>query len=714
MSRACYFILISAFLLTFHHQRASAQTSIPLPEARAKKVPGAELTIRTLVENSKRKTDTRSSRLIALFVPKGTTPTPLLPAGPFEATWKTSLRLKLRGMRTFSATGRGTLKVQINGETVLEAKGDLSGVTSKVIALGKRNDMVVTYRSPAEGDASVRLYWADKFPPEPIPPTALQHDQNGDPLRLGDRMRLGRELITSRRCFKCHQADTDAWLKSGGMPDLAMDAPSLSDVGARLNEGWIARWIQDPKALRPNATMPRVFADAKTGLDADLDSRARDVAAYLASLGTQANEPAKAKKETIHAGTRLFANLGCIGCHLPPGEDKYEDDDFDRIPLRDVSAKWNPVALHQFLAKPDQNYKWIRMPDFQLTKTEAQSLSAFLTEAEKRTVFTEKLPKGNVARGQKLVQESGCLNCHDLKTTPALKSALTAPAFAKLTKASWSKGCMAEEPIANQKAPAFALEPEDKLALLDVTLNGKDTLGQSTTLEVATRRIRQLRCVACHERDTEPAYWTDLETDLETLLENVPDEKPGKENAQFANVQIRPPLTWPGEKLKPEWMTELFSGELKYKPRPYLRARMPVFPLHAESLAHGLAHQHGYPSKSEIARKPDPELAVIGRELASQRRWNCVGCHNAGEKKAMAAFEAPGVNFQYVRERLQPEYFERWMWAPTRVWPGTKMPTVYFYGKNSQIKNVLEGDSSKQIDALWNYFQLGRDITPPE
>ena len=51
-----------------------------------------------------------------------------------------------------------------------------------------------------------------------------------------------------------------------GMPEMAKDAPNLEEVGGRLNPKWMARWISDPKSLRPDTSMPNVF-HGKAGHD---------------------------------------------------------------------------------------------------------------------------------------------------------------------------------------------------------------------------------------------------------------------------------------------------------------------------------------------------------------------------------------------------------------------------------------------------------------
>jgi hypothetical protein len=38
---------------------------------------------------------------------------------------------------------------------------------------------------------------------------------------------------------------------------------------------------------------------------------------------------------------------------------------------------------------------------------------------------------------------------------------------------------------------------------------------------------------------------------------------------------------------------------------------------------------------------------------------------------------------------------------------------VYFDEGRSPLTEVLDGDAEKQIDAIWQYLRLGRDIPPP-
>jgi len=648
--------------------------------------------------------DLRVSRFVALYVPAGQPPTPFLPAGPFTAVFDGKIMLDLGGEHTFAAEGRGNVVVTINGENVLEATGDdFRSAKGKAIRLKKENTLRVKYSSPATGDAQLRLFWeSPDMRRESLHWKNLRHLPENKALEASTTVRQGRELLATQRCLKCHAADAETWVKHGGMPELAIDSPSLDALGSRLRPEWLARWIHDPAALRPTATMPRLFADGDKP-----DQNAIDIAGYLASLGNPPKEEDKADDEEI-AGTRLFAQLGCIGCHLPPGQDNFEDER-KRIPLRDMGAKYYPAALRAFLMAPEKHYHWIRMPNFKLSETEAQKLTTFLMRTEKRVLF-EALPKADIANGKKLLESTGCLNCHALHGS---KTTLAGPAHAAWKADKLNAACLTDDAAAAGKSPRFNLTAEQKAALRAFAADKRGSLQREAAPEFAQRQMNLLRCNACHKRGELADHWTQLRDEEAGLLAALPMLDPEDEPKQFKADQTRPTLTWAGEKLKPEWMTQLFAGKLDYRSRPYLRARMPAFPQRAQMLAHGLAFEHGCPPNSPADVKPDPKLVQAGIDLASKSRWNCASCHDVGKTAAVGVFEAPGPNFMYVKDRMRPEYFDRWLWNPLRVEPGTKMPTPYFWGQPSQIKDVLEGDASKQIDALWHYLLQGDRIKPP-
>ena len=643
--------------------------------------------------------DVRHARLIALRVPAGSAPTPFLKPGPFRATWEGSLTVNLPGEYAFSAACLGTVHATINGKAALDGTGDgRSPLNGKPVRLRSgHNALVVRFDSPPTGDAALRMSWSSEdFAPEPVPIASLGHDAKAADLLAGLALRTGRSLIAELRCLKCHQAP--GLPAAGGMPDLDSDAPSLADAGSRLNPAWVAKWVEDPHALRADASMPRLVHGPTA------PAAARDIAAYLATLGSPAADEPAPPVEEARAGGRLFANLGCIGCHALPTRIEGKAPTPGRVPLRNVSSKWRPAALRAFLLQPDRHYASIRMPNFHLSDAEAARLAAFVLAPAPAIPAPPAAPAADADRGKDLVRSSGCLNCHAIE---GLSNEHRAPSLADLN---WSRGCLASTADPASKAPDFALDVPRRAALNAFAADGRGSLARESAPELAERQVASLRCVACHRRDGADDLWTESKAEVDPLLADAPPE-PDAHN--FPALQARPQLTWVGEKLKPEWSAEFIAGSIPYKPRPYLRARMPSFARWAGPLAHGLALEHGVPTSTPPDAAPDPALAEVGKSLARAKDGlACVSCHQAGPAAIIGVFEAPGPNFMHVRARLLPAYYDRWIRSPIRVDPETKMPS-FFNGTRSVLPGVLDGDAAKQAEALWNYLLQGESIQPP-
>jgi hypothetical protein len=121
------------------------------------------------------KTDTRAARSCALYVPKASAPTPLIPAGAFHAKWEGDLDIPLRAEYTFSVEVRGHVKVSVNGDEILDAAGGAAAqYADKTIELRKgANRFVVSFSTDGTDDAVLQLSWASQaFPREPVPPSA--------------------------------------------------------------------------------------------------------------------------------------------------------------------------------------------------------------------------------------------------------------------------------------------------------------------------------------------------------------------------------------------------------------------------------------------------------------------------------------------------------------------------------------------------------------
>jgi mono/diheme cytochrome c family protein len=633
--------------------------------------PGLTLTYKSLATGT---SEVRTARGVSLFVQAGQAPSPFLAAGPFSATWEGTVSADLRSQVFFQAELNGSLTVEINGATVLNEKsaGKTSPLSRAVPLRKGTNSLRAIFLSPPAGDAFVRLGWTERPPSiSPIPLVQLNHTTNAE-LKADTERRLGRELFLENRCGRCHGLGASI---SAAVPELAMDAPSLEAIGSRLNYDWMARWILDPKSLRPGAHMPKLLS----GPSATENSKA--IAAYLSSLTEAKTAPVpESTVEKKESGVALFEKLQCAVCHDAP---QSSESDPNKTSLKHVLEKFAPGKLAEYLHSPSAHYAWNPMPDFKLSPAEAAALAEFLQEKAAQPKATPAPTNAAmIESGRKLVQTSGCLNCHALK----LDNLFSAPALSQLTPEKWNRGCLAAEPLENAKAPRFNFSPQEQLALQAFAKTDRLSLARHAAAEFAERQTRLLNCARCH-----------------------------------GQIDLVPPLDLLGGKLKPEWTARFLAGDVPYKPRAekhprgetWMEVRMPLFKSRAVWLAEGLTAQHGFPPRTPAEPPIDPELAKIGRKLASKDGgFSCVSCHAIGRAEASEVVESEGVNLAYAADRLLPAYYQRWLRNPARIDPQTKMP-LYFEDDKSQLTDILDGDAAKQIDALWQYLRLGAQMTPP-
>jgi mono/diheme cytochrome c family protein len=600
---------------------------------------------------------------VQLYVPAGEPASPFVPPGAFTATWSGFVTSELRAEYILDAEAAGEVKVEVNGTPVFSGTGDgVQPVKGGPVKLNKgANALKVEFKSPAHGDAFVRLFWSNKETPRnPLPVSVLSHDSS-PALQTAGLLHAGRELLAEARCVQCHTTAT------GGMAELAADAPVLTGIGSRRREAWLARWIENPAALRPGTPMPQVFHGPEA------KAKAAAVAAYLASLKGAA--PAAVPEADAAAGKALYEKLLCASCHNPPDGAASEPG---KISQKLVKAKFAPGALAAFLLRPEAHFAWIRMPNFRLTTEEAAQLAAYLEGAADAPFEAPAAAEAAVIeQGRALVASSGCVNCHALE---GVKSSLTAKPLAELGADRWTAGCVADAPADGSKAPRYTLTEGQRAGLRAFAATDRSALGRQTSADFLNRQSVHLNCAECHGKHEGFPAWELL-----------------------------------GGKLKPEWAARFIGGTETWKPRTWLEARMPAFPAYAAHLGQGLATRHGLPPKTA----PDPagaaEDAEKGRKLTSASGgFSCVSCHGVADYAATAVFEAPGINLAHSFERLQPDYFRRWLRSPLSIDPTTKMPVYFDEEGKSPLPEYYDGDGPKTLGAVWEYLRLASKMPKPE
>jgi cytochrome c2 len=686
-------LLLGLGAVALAHGLRAAPAPAPLAALAPDLQPGVSVTFTSTATG---RTEVRRDRMMALAVPFGNPSSSGLGLGPFRAVLETELKMPLRTEVKFSFEGRGTAELSLNGRVVLTETGDRLGTKpAAAVTLNQgTNRLAVAYTPDPAGDAVFRLIWAGQdFGPEPLPPGMLRTDASAQPLRSAERIRAGRALFGDLQCARCHAV---APLAQWQMPELDVRPPSLAQAGTRFREDWLAAWIADPHALRPDTPMPRVHLETPRD--------AHDIAAYLSSLGTPATA-APAAPALVNGGGRLFAELRCVACHPVPGTAPAAGD--GRVSLAAVPAKWQPAALAAYLQNPQKDFPASRMPDFRLSALEARQLAGFLLSSPAPTLPAS---SGDKSRGQPLFV-ANCASCHGpAEGTGPVASATNAPDLNLLLERSWTQGCLAETPAARRNAPDFDFTAAQRDNLRAFAAAGAAT--RSSPAEVTHRSFDTLRCNACHARDGQPAGYDRFAGEAQALLQR--SGATAEADAENASLDQEPPsLTWAGEKLRPAWLSHQLAGDLPVSARPWLKASMPSFKQAAAGLSVGLALEHGLLPSDTPPPAADPDLAALGERLAGPEVFGCTACHAVGSTPALAPFGAPGINFALVPSRLRDDYYRRWLDNPPRIEPRTKMPKFTSEPGRSLQTGILDGHAHAQWDALLAFLRTVAETEGP-
>jgi mono/diheme cytochrome c family protein len=613
--------------------------------------------------------DLRVSKRIALAVVAGESPTALLAPSQFTATWEGLINIEKRSRVYFSFEGNGSAELFIAGESALKEDSAIGSTESDRLRLNSGLVPVkLIYTSPENGVGHFRLMWRGRdFGKEPMSASLLKHE-NDEKLSQAILVRRGRTLFAELKCAQCHDSEKR-------MPEVSEMAPTLAGIGSRLDEAWMAEWVKDPKSLRAHARMPKVLSN---------DDDAKHIAAFLKTL---IGDAAKVVAGDKAAGAKKFHDLGCIACHRAEPNQDMATWNHAPIDLFNAGQKYSDGALVAFLKQPSKNHASTRMPDFGLNDKEAADLAAFVRSlGTKKALLSE---KGDVSKGKALVASNHCAQCHD----GVEESTSSYQPLAQLSsKSTADSSCLGD----TGKGAHYGLDAADKAALTAFLADQQavKSLAHFNKAEYSDRQFENLNCAACHQMDDDLSGLTKTHP-LSAKYTGEVYRAPGKGTTP-------PDLTFIGEKLRPDWMTQLFSGTLETKTRPWLKQRMPAFPSRAKNLAEGFPAAYGVIAEM-VKTTPTDE---VGKQLFGiVGGFGCAACHGAADAKPLAVFEAPGVNLEFSGARLREDYYHRWMRDPRRIDPATIMPKYFVGGNETTLSEPLDGDGQKQMEAIWNWMQ---------
>jgi mono/diheme cytochrome c family protein len=485
------------------------------------------------------------------------------------------------------------------------------------------------------------------------------------------RLNEGRHMLSSMGCVHCHAvAQPD-----GNLLQPDDNPPPLRHIAEKTSREWIYAWIKNPQAYAASATMPNFQLN---------DTDAADISAFLIAQSTALPAVQVSTKPATLAGAdagpeaaTLYGASFCSSCHaIQNAAGNLVGGDFGPELTR-VGSKVNPDWLQRWLNNPTEYHTDTRMPHYRLDQKQNALLTGFLLgKKDPDFLANVKLPASDadsIARGKKLVIESGCAACHQINgvnppqnfapdLTRVGSRALAQVVFAPGMKHNLPDYITAKIRDPRTFGPGLKMP---KFTLADAQIDALTTALLAQTDRAATlprdliipgprissyhpggdvgRLMDDLRCLSCH-----------------AINGNGGD--------------MAPELTREGSSVQRAWLEEFLMNPNTL--RPALIRRMPRFNLNrSETKLLSDYILSAYQSPGIDSQTLDPhtltaEAAGRGKQLF-YTKYACQSCHIADYKKDKGYV---GPALAGVGTRLTPVWTYKWLKAPNALRAGTLMP----------------------------------------
>jgi len=551
----------------------------------------------------------------------------------------------------------------------------------------------------------------------------LSRGRNNFSPRAPDRVAAaqGRELFHSRGCVACHSPRD-----SEGKETLPESSVPLGQLEKKYSFRALATFLRNPHLVRPSGRMPNMnlqgqdaeiiahYLLQKTrvpghlaytlhrglvweGLDSEnvTPNRSGHVKDFhLESLGRIQHQTAleyegwlNLEKEgqysfhiRMNGGTLQIGDR--ILLHEPPSNRRGPKNLSNTVSLKTGRLK---IELTYFHTGRDPSFEFeMQGPGFPRA-----SIPSAMLSVEKNPVpqFTPwKIDSKLAEDGRRLFGTLGCARCHDdldVHSQPANPFTRLKPANGCLsgTQGNWPQFDLSEE--------------QSQLVSAALQTSWKSPLDEGQRIK---KTLTTFNCIACHER-----------SGLGGIAPNRNAFFSGTSPEMGDQGRLPPPLTHVGAKLTGDWLRKvLLEGG---RQRDYLNANMPQY---GEANVGHLVDL--FPKVDQLESTSIPEITDIeaarsvGHRIVGTAGFSCIACHDFNGQKSAGV---GALDLVHVTDRLQRNWFHLYMRNPARFHPSVIMPS-YWPGGQSLMPKVLNGDSARQIEALWLYLSDGSKAPKPE
>ncbi len=187
-------------------------------------------------------------------------------------------------------------------------------------------------------------FWDFPMPPDRfIESQCLKcHTQITD-IPQATKLNAGYQRIAKYGCTGCHAIGGEG---ATGGPDLSDErqvGPNLSHIAAKDSKDWVAKWIANPHAFRPDSRMPRFYGVSNNDKPEDQPKNNAEIYAithYLFAKSTPPPEFTDAPASSDPAkGKELFLQKGCLACHQ---HRPYAEQDIQQADKKSINSAYKP------------------------------------------------------------------------------------------------------------------------------------------------------------------------------------------------------------------------------------------------------------------------------------------------------------------------------------------------------------------------------------